>query len=292
MTTYLQLLIDALMLAGVYGAIAVGLSIGFGVMRVVNWAHGECFMAGLYLTYAMVTYLGVNPYVAMFGGGIVLFLFGYCLQRFVFNNILERETEREPVTIMLFGAGLGLALSSIALMIFSSYPMQTQSSMKGKMWEIAGMYVSVTRFIAFVFAVILTIVLYIVIQKTEIGRAIRATSQNRFVAQLMGIPYKHIYSLVFGLGLGLLGMSAGLMAPFYPATPTVGTVFGFKAMVIVVLGGKGSIPGALLGGLIVAMVEKFGGWFIGDVYAQCLIFVVFILTLLVRPNGILGTDKG
>ena len=246
----------------------------------------------MYITFALITYLGLNPFLSMLLAGIVLFGFGYCLQRFVFNNILERETEREPVTIMLFGAGLALVLSSVALMLFSSYPVQAQTSMKGKMLQFAGMYISVSRLIAFIFAVILTAVLYVVIQKTEVGRAIRATSQNRFVAQLMGIPYKHIYSLVFGLGLGLAGVAAGLMVPFYPATPTVGATFGFKTMIIVVLGGKGSIPGALLGGLIVALVEKFGGWFIGDVYAQCLIFVVFILTLLVRPNGLLGTDKG
>jgi branched-chain amino acid transport system permease protein len=292
MATYLQLAADALMLGGVYGAIAVGLSISFGVMRVVNWAHGECLMAAMYIAYSLITFSGIDPFIATAIAGVALFAFGYVLQRYVWNNILERESEREPVTIMLFGAGLGLALSSIALMIFTSFPVQAQTYMKGKMWDLGGVFISVPRFIAFVFAVALTAVLYFVIQKTEVGRAIRATSQNRFVAQLMGIPYKHVYALVFGLGLGLLGMSGGLMVPFFPITPQLGATFGFKAMVIVVLGGKGSIPGALLGGLIVAAVEKFGGWFLNDVYAQCLIFAVFILTLLVKPNGLLGTDKG
>ena len=291
MNIIIQLVIDALMLGGVYAALAVGLSISFGVMRVINWAHGECFMMGMYVFYVFITYIGASSILATIICGVVLFGFGYVLQRFVFNNILERESEREPVTIMLFGAGLGLALSSIALMIFTSYPLQAQTAIRGTVWQLGSFIISVPRFVAFIFSIVFSLALYFVIQKTELGRAIRATSQNRFVAELMGIPYKKIYAFVFSIGLGILGLSAGLMAPFYPVTPTVGSVFGFKTFIIVVLGGKGSIPGALVGGFIVAFVEKIGGWFLGDVYSQVLIFLAFILMLLFRPTGILGKEK-
>lgn len=204
--------------------------------------------------------------------------------------MLERETEREPVSIMLFGAGLGLILSSVALMIFTSFPVQAKTAIRGKMWIIGDMYISVPRAIAFILAVMFTLILYIVIQKTEIGRAIRATSQNRFVAQLMGIPYKKIYAIVFAIGLGIVGLSGGLLIPFFPITPDVGMTFGFRSFIIVVLGGKGSIPGALVGGFIIGLIEKLGGWVMGDMYSQVLTFLLFIIMLLLRPNGLFGKE--
>lgn len=289
-TVLLQAVIDGVLNGGLYAAIAVGLSLSFGVMRVVNWAHGECLMISMYISYVIFTLTKLDPYVCMLGTAVVMFGFGYVLQHFVFNPMLERDAAREPTSIMLFGGGLGFAISALAIMIFGTLPTTEKTIYTGKTIFVNDLYFSVPRAIAFVLAMAFTLILYYIIQKTELGCRVRATSQNRFVAQLMGINVKQIYCLVFALGMALVGMSGGLLAPYYPMLPTSGATFGFRTFIIVVLGGKGSIPGALIGGLIVGLIEKVFGLLISDTYAQVITFVIFIFVLLLKPNGLLGKE--
>jgi branched-chain amino acid transport system permease protein len=157
--------------------------------------------------------------------------------------------------------------------------------------RVGELFISVPRTISFVLALIFTIAIYFFLKKTETGRALRATSQNREVAELMGMNNKYLYCLAFGISIALVGVSSSLLIPLYEVSPSVGSAFSFKCFVIVVLGGQGSIPGALLGGIIIGLVEKFGGILISDAVAQLLVFLVFVAILLFKPNGLLSTEK-
>ena len=288
MSMYVQALIDGLLVGGVYATIAVGLSLAFGVMRIINWAHGELLMTGMYISYFIFTATGLDPYLIMLLTAVMMFFVGFFLQKGIISNILERETELEPISVLLFTSGLGLFLSNLALMIFGANPLTANTAYTGKSFQIASIYVSVPKLISFTIAIVCTLALYFFLQRSEMGRAIRATAQNRSVATLMGINMKHIYNVAFGIGIALVGLSGALLLPYLPVVPTVGATFSFKSFVIVVLGGQGSVPGALLGGLLVGIIEKLGTQLVSDSAAQMAVFIVFILVLLFKPYGLLG----
>lgn len=288
---FVQALIDGLLIGGVYATIAIGLSLAFGVMRMINWAHGELLMVSMYISFYLIKATGMNPYLVLFVTGTIMFAVGYLLQKTVFNRLLAREKEREPISVLLFTSGLGMVLSNGVLMLCGSTTQQAQTAYTGTTFKISELIVSVPKTISFVIALAAALALYFVLQKTEVGRAIRATSQNRSVAKLMGIKESKIYCISFGLSIMLVGISGALLIPYMPIYPTVGQVFSFKSFVIVVLGGKGSVIGALLGGLIVGVIEQLGGLYLSDLYAQMLVFLLFVVILLVKPTGLLGKEK-
>ena len=288
MNLYLQALIDGLLIGGVYATIAVGLSLAFGVMRIINWAQGELLMVSMYISYYILNLTGLDPYIVMFIVFILMFGLGYLLQSTVISNLLAKETAREPLSVLLFTAGLGIFLTNLMLSIAGATPLTASTAYSGRVLEAGDIFISVPKLISFGIAFVSTVALYIVLKKTEIGRAIRATSQNRNVATLMGINQKRIYNLAFGISIGLVGLSGALLVPFYSISTTVGATFSFKAFIIVVLGGKGSVLGALCGGLLVGIIEKIGGVIWSDTYAQMLVFFIFIVVLMFRPNGLLG----
>lgn len=290
MILFTQALLDGLMLGGLYAAIAVGLSLAFGVMRMVNWAHGEFLMISMYLAGILITNFGMNPYLTILITGPVLILLGFLLQKWVLNRIIEKDNAREPRRILLFTAGLGMVLTNGCTMLFSSDTRVVSTKYDNSAFNLGEFFFTTPRVAAFLIAIFCTAALYVFLQKSETGRALRATSQNRTAAQLMGINEKKIYCIAFGIGLGLVGISASILVPFFPYSPSLGMVFGFKSFVIVVLGGKGSVPGALLGGLIVGVIEKVGGIYLTDSYAQALLFLIFVTILLVRPTGLLGKE--
>ncbi len=291
MGVYLQSLIDGLLIGGVYATIAVGLSLAFGVMRIINWAQGELLMISMYVSYVIFSSLGLDPYVIAVITAVIMFGVGYLLQNTIISNILARETAREPVSVLLFTAGLGMFLSNGVLAIVGSAPVSVITKYSGKMLVINDIFISVPKLISFVIALLCTLLLYLFLQKSEMGRAIRATAQNRQVATLMGINQKKIYNIAFGISIALVGVSGALLLPYYTVSYSIGTTFSFKSFIIVVLGGKGSVLGALLGGLIVGVIEKIGGQMFSDTYAQMAVFVVFVLVLLFKPNGLLGEKE-
>lgn len=290
MSLYLQALIDGLLIGGVYATIAVGLSLSFGVMRIINWAQGELLMISMYLSYFILSRFNMDPYIVMFITFAVMFGIGYLLQGTVLSNLLAKETAREPVSVLLFTAGLGIFLTNIMLSIAGTAPLTANTKYSGKMIVFSDLFVSLPKLISFCIACTSTLILYFILKKTEIGRAIRATAQDRRVATLMGINQRKIYNLALGISIGLVGMAGALLVPFFTVSTTVGSAFSFKAFIIVVLGGKGSILGALLGGFIVGIIEKMGGVLWSDSIAQMLVFIIFIIVLLFRPNGLMG-DK-
>ena len=288
MSLYLQALIDGLLIGGVYATIAVGLSLSFGVMRIINWAQGELLMVSMYISYFVLSRFNLDPYFGMIITFILMFGVGYLLQGTVLSNLLAKETAREPLSVLLFTSGLGIFLTNVVLSIAGAAPLTATTRYSGMMLNISNIFLSAPKIISFVIACISTITLYIVLQRTEIGRAIRATAQDRRVATLMGINQRKIYNLALGISIGLVGMAGALLIPFFSVSTTVGTTFSFKAFVIVVLGGKGSVLGALLGGFIVGIIEKIGGVIWSDSIAQMLVFIIFIIVLLFRPNGLMG----
>jgi branched-chain amino acid transport system permease protein len=288
----LQALIDGFLNGGVYATIAVGLSLAFGVMRVVNWCHGEFLMLGMYIAFLLVRAVGIDPYITMIVSGGFMFIVGYLLQRNILNRLLAKEKTREPHSILLFTLALGIILSNGVLIVFGKNPIAVQTRYMGQSLKLEGIIVSVPRLISFCIAIILTSALFIFLNKTETGRAMRATSQNREVAQLMGIDHRTIYCLAYAIGLGLVGISGSLLVPYLAVSPAIGNTFGTKSFIIVVLGGKGSIEGALVGGIIVGLIEKLGGLFWSDAYAQLLMFLIFIVILFLKPNGLLNKDRG
>lgn len=288
---YTQALIDGLLLGGVYATVAVGLSLCFGVMRIVNWAHGALLMMAMYLTYYLVTLAGINVYLCCIITGVVMFFVGYLLQKFLFYKLIVREKDREPVNVLLFTSGLGTALTAVALILFGGFALQAQTPYTGKSIRLGSFIISQTKLISFVIAIISTFILFIFVKKTETGRAMSATSQNRTVARLMGINEEKIYCLAMGISQAMVGISASLLISFYPVSNSVGVLFSFKSFIIVVLGGKGSIMGCLLGGLVVGIIEKIFGTVFNDSMSQIILFVMFVLILLFKPSGILGKEK-
>lgn len=254
-----QSVIDGLLIGGVYATVAVGLSLAFGVMRIINWAQGELLMISMYVSYFLFDLLGLDPYVNMFLVMGLMFAVGYFMQETVISNLLARETVREPISVLLFTSGLGMVLTNAALIVFGSAPKTALTPLSGKMIAIGDMLISLPKIISFSIALCCTIALFFFLQRTETGRAIRAISQNRQVATLMGINQKRVFSIAFGISIALVGLSGALLIPYFPVGTTVGQTFSFRSFVIVVLGGKGSVIGALLGGLIVGVIEKVGG---------------------------------
>ena len=204
------------------------------------------------------------------------------------SSMLARETSVEPVTVLLFTAGLGMVLSNGVLAFIGPQYLSAMTPYTAKSMKVLGMYISIPKAISFGIALVSNIGLNYFLQKSETGRAIRATSQNRHVASLMGVNMKQIYNIAFGIAIAMVGLSGALLLPYSTLNPDIGNVYSFKCFVIVILGGMGSTTGALLGGLLVGVIERLGTLFFSDSVAQTAVFVVFMLVLLFRPYGLLG----
>lgn len=289
MSLILQALIDGILVGGVYAAIGLGLSLAYGVMGVVNWAHGEVLMVSLFISIYLTKYAGFDPYLTGIINVIVLFAVGYVLQKGVFNKLINRG-KMAWRDMMLFTAGMSLFLQALFNLIFGAEAKSTTTRYSG-MLDAGGVMISKPKLISFVIALICCVALYTFVQKSEMGRSLRATSQDRSTAQLMGINANQVYCLCFALSLAMVGLSGALLTPFYQVTPYVGSAFCFKSFVIVALGGKGNIPGALVAGILIGLIEKVGAFFFGDKIAQILIFVLFIAILIFKPDGIMVRKK-
>lgn len=285
----LQAVVDGILLGGVYSTLALGLSIAYGVMGIINWATGETLVIGLFLSYLLVNSLGLDPYLTIPITFLVMGCWGFVLQRYCINHIIDHSGERAVPNALLFTTGYGYVASSLMEMMFGTLSRSTVTSYTGKSISLGDfIYLPVPKLIACVIAIIGTIILYFFIHRSEVGRAIRATSQDRKTAQLMGINAKLMFCLGLAVSFAMLGLTASLMIPYYPITPYVGVTFSFKALIIVVIGGRGNVLGALGGGLFVALVEKILGALVSDSFALIVVFILFIVVLLVRPNGLMN----
>ena len=282
--------INGILMGSIYGLTALGLTVIFGVLKVINFAHGSLLMVGMYLAYWAVALSGWHPYVTLILVVPIMFLFGYYLQDVVIKPIFKAEKEvREPITVIIVTTGVWYVLDNLTLLIFGpQYRNLQDNPLRGRMIEVGQMLVSVPKLWGFVTAMVTALALYLFLQKTRLGRAVRATSLDRQAASLMGInPYK-VYNIAFGIGTATAGVAAVTLIPFSNVFPTVGVLFDIKGFIIVVLGGLGSIGGALLGGMIIGVIESVGPQFMTATWTEAIVYGLFLLFLFVKPSGLFG----
>ncbi|HEY6839337.1 MAG TPA: branched-chain amino acid ABC transporter permease [Geobacteraceae bacterium] len=287
MTIFLQSLISGILIGGVYALIGIGLTIIFGVMRIINFAHGDLLMLGMYGTYFLFTLAGIDPFVSIVITIPLMFLYGGLLQKLFINRVLGALPQNQ----ILLTIGLGLIMSNTVMLAFTSdYKILTTDYSSASV-TVAGISVSTPLVISFVVTAVITALLYWFLMKTDTGQAIRATAQDREAAQLMGINVKKMSIIAFGLGSALAGTAGSLISPTYYIFPQVGSTFTLKAFVITVLGGMGSIVGATLGGVLIGVAESMGGAYIGSGWKEVVVFVLFLLVLLFKPSGLMGKSR-
>lgn len=282
--------INGILMGSIYGLTALGLTVIFGVLKVINFAHGSLLMVGMYVAYWTVTLSGLHPYLALVFVIPVMFLFGYYLQDILIKPIFKAEKNvREPITVIIVTTGLWYVLDNLTLLIFGPQYRSLQGNpLQGKMLEIGQMLVSVPKLWGFVTAILTASVIYLFFQKTRMGRAIRATSLDREAASLMGINQYKVYNVAFGIGTATAGIAAVTLVPFYNIFPTVGVLFDIKGFIIVVLGGLGSIGGAILGGIIIGLIESVAPQFMTATWTEAIVYGLFLLFLFVKPSGLFG----
>ena len=284
----LSALLNGLTTGAVYALIALGLTLIYGVLHIINFAHGASLMMALYGVYALKERWGIDPYVALPLMVPAMFVLGYAMQRIVINRASHGKDEN----ILLVTLGLSIVMENMALLFFKSdtrtidtaYTLTTVAIGP----ESAQVMVSLPKLVAFAGALVVSALLIVILQRTDLGRAIRAVAKEKQGARLMGIDVEHVYAMCFGLGLACLGAAACFLLPAYYVNPQVGNGFVLVAFTVVVRGGMGSFAGALLGGLLIGVVESFGGLFLGESLGQVGIFVIFIGVLLLRPEGLFG----
>lgn len=281
----IQATINGILNGGIYALVAVGLTIVFGVMKMVNFATGEFIMWGMYFTFLLYTITGLNNYVLLPMVIILTILLGLLSYVLVIKPVLGRDSN----TFIMVTVGLSYLLMNVAQMIFGPTPKGIPSEIKTASLSIGTFTVSLPRLIAFLSACLLIIAIQILLKKTMLGRAMRATAENAEMAQVLGINYKQVYTFAFVLSCVMAGVAGTLITPIYSIYPSLGNIFKIIVFVVVVLGGMGSVSGALIGGLLLGIMEALVGTLINSNLGPAGIFVVFLLMLYLRPNGLFGT---
>ncbi len=262
----------------------MGLTLVFGVIRLVNFAHGEFLMLAMYLTYFLFQHLGLDPLLAMFIVAPAMFLFGVFIERLIIVPTLGA-----PHVVQVFATlGVSLVMQNLALFFWSANLRSVSTWYSTATFAVGPVLVSVPRLVAFAVAFAIALVLYVFLRTTWLGKAIQATAQHRNAAMLMGVDVDRVYRVTFALGAGCVGIAGALLLPIFPVYPQIGVDMILVAFVIVVLGGLGSVPGAMLGGLIIGVVETASGYVIETNWKQAVYFVLFIGILVLRPAGLFG----
>ncbi|HJW82680.1 MAG TPA: branched-chain amino acid ABC transporter permease [Anaerolineae bacterium] len=282
-----QAVVSGILIGGIFALISVGLSLIWGVMRIINFAHGEFLMIAMYIAYLLTARLGWDPYLTVLITAPALFLVGAVIFQLSIRPILSHPSMNQ----IMLTVGLSLILQNLALVVFKADVLTTQTAYTRLTFMMGPVVVRVSQLIAFGGSALSAVLLYWFLRKTDTGRTIRAAAQNRHAAVLVGINVRRTYLLAFGIGSACLGVAASLMVPFYYTSPTVGLFFGLIAYVVVVLGGLGNFLGALVAGLIIGLTESVGASLLPGSLARVLTFGIFVLALLFRPQGIFGGKR-
>jgi branched-chain amino acid transport system permease protein len=276
--------LNGLTTGAVYALVALGLTLIYGVLHIINFAHGAALMVALYGVYGLKTAWGIDPYLALPVMVPVMFALGYALQR----SVINRASRGKDENILLVTLGLAIVLENLALMVFKSDTRTIDTAYTLTTVAIGPAFIALPKVVAFFGALLASALMLLIVRRTDLGRAIRAVAKERTGAKLMGIHVEHVYAMSFGIGLACLGAAACFLLPAYYVNPQVGDGFVLVAFTIVVLGGMGSFAGALAGGLLIGVVESLSGLFLGESLGQIGIFAIFIAVLLFRPTGLLG----
>jgi len=287
MSDFLQACSDGLLNGALYALIGMGLALIFGVMRIVNFAHGAFLMVGMYITWLLFEKFNINPYVGFIPAGILLFFFGYLVYLLLIRPIRDRSDFMQ----ILMTTGIGLILVDSAQLKFGADYHYTNIALKGRALHLGQISMNEASLLSFVIAVVLVMSLRSFVVRSRTGQALRAIAQNREVAPLMGINVTQIQGLSFALGIAAAGVAGALLLPPLYLFPTVGDDYTLKAFVIVVLGGMGSIEGAAFGGLLLGIAESLTSLYWGQQWALIVDFILFLLVLSLKPSGIFGRQR-
>jgi branched-chain amino acid transport system permease protein len=279
-----QLAVSTLLLGGIYALIAVGLTLIFGVMRVVNFAHGEFLMLAMYLAFWSFALLRLDPYVTLVLSLPLIFGAGWLSYRLVMRPVIHASHNVQVFTTV----GLSIALQNLALVLWTADAHFVRTPYYAVVVRLGGAAFNLAQLVAFVIAVLATAALFAFLRWSYTGKIMRATAQDRQAASLMGIDTGRVYSLTWAVGVTCVGVAGVLLAPVYPVYPTAGLQFVLIAYVAVVLGGLGDMAGALIASLIVATVEVVGSYVVGTAWKEVLYLLLFIGILVVRPAGLFG----
>lgn len=280
----LPALLNGLTIGAVYALVALGLTLIYGVLHIINFAHGSLLMLALYGVFFLHALFGIDPYVSLLIVPPALFALGYALQR----GVIGRASHGKDENILLVTLGLAIVMDNLALYFWKADTRTIDTPYGFDTVDLGIASIAVPKAVAFVAALLICGALWLLMARTDLGKAIRALAKERQGAQLVGINVPHLFAMSFGIGAACVGAAACLLLPSFYVAPDVGQVFVLIAFTVVVLGGMGSFAGALIGGMIIGVTESIGGLFLGESLGQLGIFVIFIAVLLFRPTGLLG----
>jgi branched-chain amino acid transport system permease protein len=279
-----QILLNGVLLGGLYALMALGLALVWGVLNIVNLAHGALIMVGGYVVYYLFTGAHIDPFVALPVAAVVLFVIGYAIERGILNLVISA-----PMFItLLITFGLEVVLTYLAQLFFSADYRTINPPYAGSNFELAGVTVPWVQLYAFIIAVALTLLMWLFLSRTRLGRGIRAASQNLVAARLYGVEPRNIYAFTFGLGAALAGVAGGLYGMVSQLNPYIGANLTMKSFVIAIIGGLDNPLGVIVGGLFLGIVESLTALYIGPTYRDAVSFGILVLVLIVRPQGLLG----
>lgn len=286
MSLLAQQLVLGVLLGGVYVAVAVGFSLVWGILNIINLSHGAFIVLGAYITWTLFSHLGIDPFLSLPIDAIALFALGYVLQRGLINRVI-----RAPVFFtLLLTFGVNLAIVNVLLAVFTSDFRSVTPSYSGSGIALGAVVVPYIRLAAFVIALLLAALLALLLRRTRVGGAIQAVASDRDAAQLVGIDLRHTYALTYGIGAACAGVAGGLLSTVQAISPTAGEPYTLQAFVVVILGGLGSVTATVVGGLLFGLIEVVGQSApgLGAGYANAIAFAVLVIVLVVRPQGLLG----
>jgi len=279
-----QVLLNGILLGGLYALVSLGLTLIFGVMRIINFAHGQFLMLAMYGTFWLFQLYGVDPYLSILIVLPLMFILGIVAYRVVIQPIIDAS----EMTHVFATLGLNLSLQGIALILWRGDFREIRTVYSSMVVHLGSLYINIPRLIIFLCALATIWVLFLFLKKTYTGKAIRASAQKRVAAQLMGVNLSRIYMIAFGMGIAIVGITGAVLMPIYEVFPSVGSLFALVSFVVVVLGGLGNLGGALVGGIIIGVVESVSGVFIAPNLKEGVYFIIFVIILLLRPTGIFG----
>jgi len=280
-----QVIASGLLMGCVYALVAIGLTLIWGVMDIINFAHGEFLMISMYTVFWMYTLLAFDPFVSLPVAALLIFVISFL----TYKIIIKRVIDAPGLTALLATYGLSLFIRNLAQFLWTpNYRYVTTSLVADKKLSLGSVVIGWPQLAAAIGSIIMTIIIFYFIQRTKTGRAIQATSLDRNTAKLMGIDTEKIYAITFGISGACVGVAGALLATFFPVSPEAGSLYSLLAFVIVALGGFGNIKGALYGGLIIGLAEALGGYFIGTEFKYAIVYLIYLLVIQIRPKGLFG----
>ena len=280
----LQVLINGILKGGLYALMALGMSLIWGVMDIINIAHGAFIMLGAYTTYWLFTLAGIDPFVSLIASMFIMFIFGYLIQRNIINLVIKAEIF---ITLIL-AFGIEIFINNSAMLMWTSDVRKVKVSYAAANFNFLGATIPDVRLVAFFLAIIISVILFIILNKTRLGRAIRATSQDIDAARLSGVKVANIYAITFGIGTALAAAAGTLWAILFPISPNMGGHLTLKSFVVTIIGGLGTMMGPIVGGLALGIIESLGTNWFGTTYESLISFTLLVLVLIFMPKGILG----